>query len=156
MMKAFCVKEVLYGTKTLQKFCEKTIKRQSFTEKDALYLLRSLLSEGLFCREEADILIALDRALNCHNMILSDTITGFVVNYVVWGERPTGRIDTDKARWLAASLSAGRILGPSAIRIAREAIREAQETDEPLLRFVMQAEACQAKGCGLWGESARF
>ena len=54
--------------------------------------LRSeVLADGLTCREEADLLIALDRS----DVVLpdgwADGLTAAVVEYAVWTERRTGR-----------------------------------------------------------------
>ena len=62
-----------------------------------------------------------------------------MVDFAVWGERPTGYIDAEIARWLVASLRNGS--GPSrlAVRIAREVVREAQASDEALIAFALDA-----------------
>jgi hypothetical protein len=140
----------------LTDFIDTMIQNKRITERDALNMHKNILTEGLICRDEADLLIALDRAISDKDAAFSDILAGYIVDYVVWGERPTGRIDTDKAKWLAASLSAGHSLGSTAIRIARDAIKEAQETDEHLLTFVMKAQACEARGTGFWGEAPRL
>jgi hypothetical protein len=140
----------------LNQFIKKALKEKRITEQDALDMHKNILTEGFICRDEVDTLIALDRAIFDKDAIFSDILAGYVVDYVVWGERPTGLINEDKARWLAASLSAGHMLGSTAIRIACDAIKEAQETDEHLLTFVMKAQACEARGTGFWGEAPRL
>jgi hypothetical protein len=102
--------------------------------------LRSeVLADGLTCREEVDLLIALDRS----DVVLpdgwADGLTAAVLDYAVWTERRTGGIDAEAASWLIATLSAGAGLTDTARRIAFEVVKEADGVDESLIAFVLRA-----------------
>jgi hypothetical protein len=66
-----------------------------------------------------------------------DALVTLMVDYVVWGVRPTGSVTAEDARWLAAALEFG---GPTetAMRIAYAVVEEAQTTDEALVDFIMR------------------
>lgn len=100
-------------------------------------LQREVLSDGLSTREEADVLIALDRAATEADPAWAAYLVTAVVDFVVWGSRPTGYVDQDTARWLVTSLSCGQGPTRTACRIAFEAVKEAEQVDETLLTFVM-------------------
>jgi hypothetical protein len=103
-------------------------------------LREEVLADGLTCREDADLLIALDRS----DVVLpdgwADHLTAAVVEYAVWTERRTGTVDADAAAWLIATLSAGRGPTDTARRIAFEVVKEADSVDESLLAFVLRAK----------------
>jgi hypothetical protein len=63
-----------------------------------------------------------------------------VVDFAVWGARPTGYVDQDTARWLVATLSCGEGPSAAASRIAFEIVKEAEQVDEALL-----ASRCAAR-----------
>jgi hypothetical protein len=109
------------------------------SQADVQELARSLLRDGLGSRDDADMLIALERAVPDSHPSFADLLVSLVVDFAVWGERPTGYIDREVASWLAASLT-GRN-GPTAIgaRIALELVRAAESSDETLLAFALAA-----------------
>jgi hypothetical protein len=53
-----------------------------------------------------------------------------MVDYVVWGSRPTGRVPAEKAAWLVTTFTYGEPTR-NGVRIARAIVAEAQEV-EPL------------------------
>ena len=120
-------------------FVERVVSDKTITVGDVRLIKRDLLPHGISTREEADILISLDRAIPVTCGEWADYLVATVVDYVVWSSRPTARIDADKASWLLASLRAG--VGPTenAIRIAFECVREADFIDESLSIFLMNA-----------------
>jgi hypothetical protein len=120
-------------------FVEHVVSEKIITSDDVRLLQRDLLPHGLSTREEADILISLDRAVPVKCEEWADYLVATVVDFVVWSARPTARIDADKARWLLASLKAG--IGPTenAVRIAFECVREADFIDEAMSIFLMNA-----------------
>ncbi len=107
-------------------------------------LNRTVLPDGLTCREEADMLFGLDRAMPDADEAFGEWLVASVVDFAVWGERPTGHIDADTAHWLAASLACGR--GPTATgaRIAVEVVREAETNDPVLIAFALKANQARA------------
>lgn len=126
-------------TVSLQHFCNHTQSAGAITEADVRRLVRHVLPDGIATREEADMLIALERAVPQIAPAFGDFLIHAVVDFAVWGERPTGRIDRDTAAWLAGSL-AGRT-GPTAVgaRIAVEIVREAHASAESLTVFALEA-----------------
>jgi hypothetical protein len=124
---------------SLQVFCNRIVAAGRITHQDVLVLTRHVLPDGLTSRDEADMLIALDRCVTATDDAFADYLVASVVDFAVWGERPTGYIDADVARWLVASLRNGS--GPTlvAARIAREVVREAQTSDEALIAFALAA-----------------
>jgi hypothetical protein len=123
---------------SVQQFCNHAVSAGAISDEDLLVLKREVLPEGFMSREDADLLIALERAV-IGSDAFADFLVASVVDFAVWGTRPTGYIDRDVAVWLAASLS-GRD-GPSAVgaRIAMEVVREAQGSAEPLMVFALEA-----------------
>jgi hypothetical protein len=123
---------------SLQVFCNRIVAAGRIAAEDVQTLCRNVLPDGLTCRDEADMLIALDRVATS-DAAFGDYLVTSVVDFAVWGERPTGYIDAEVARWLVGSLSNGS--GPTALaaRIAREVVREAQASDEALIAFALAA-----------------
>jgi hypothetical protein len=121
-----------------QQFCNHAVSAGTISDEDLLVLKREVLPDGLMSREDADLLIALERAV-IGSDAFADFLVASVVDFAVWGSRPTGYIDRDVAAWLAASLS-GRD-GPSAVgaRIAMEVVREAESSAESLVAFALEA-----------------
>lgn len=124
---------------SLQDFCNRIVAAGCITAADLAFLTGELLPDGLVTRDEADLLIALDRAVAQPNAAFADFLVAAVVDLAVWGERPTGYVNAETARWLAASIGAGT--GPTATgaRIAVEVVREAQSADETLIAFALAA-----------------
>ncbi|MEH3147307.1 MAG: hypothetical protein PGN34_18590 [Methylobacterium frigidaeris] len=128
---------------SLQHFCNRIVAKGAISRDDVNELSRELLPDGLIRREEADMLIALDRAVAAADPAFADFLTAAVVDFAVWGERPTGTITADTAAWLAATLACGRGPTPLGARIAQEVVREAQATDPTLIAFALSINACR-------------
>lgn len=128
----------MVGSRLMQ-FAERVMDAQAISPDDVRSLKREVLPDGIATREEADILIALERVIGARCADFDTYMIVEVVNFVVWTSRPTGHVDADKARWLIASLRAG--VGPTdlALRIAFETVREADHVDQSLTAFVMAA-----------------
>ena len=110
----------------LQQFVDnrRRAKRMSFA--DVRKLQRDLLPDGIASREEAELLIGLYQAIGDTHPAWAGYLVGAVVEFVVWGSRPTGCIDQETARWLVSWLKSDSATG-NAERIAREAINEAHD-----------------------------
>lgn len=122
----------------LQEFIDRISNAGIVTLDDVRLLQRDLLPDGIQCEQEADLLIALDRKVRPQTDRWEEFLVSSVVEFVVWNARPTGRIDTAKAGWLVASLSAGN--GPTrrGCRIAFEVVREADSVCETLAAYAMR------------------
>lgn len=122
----------------LESFVNETVGAGEITRADVRRLARDVVPNGIETRDEADVLIALDRAIGAKDPAWSAFVIGAVVDFVVWTSRPTGIVDREAARWLVASLGCGR--GPTAVAmaIAFEVVRECELSDEELSGFVLR------------------
>lgn len=123
---------------SLYVFVEGVLEAKRIREQDVRLLQREILKDGIASREEADVLIALDRAIETADPAWAKYLVGAVVDFVVWASRPTGIVDGDKARWLTASLGCGAGPTQTAARIAFEVCKEAERTDWVLVAFAMR------------------
>lgn len=127
--------------RSLQLFCNRIVAAGRITAEDVRSLGRDVLPEGIAGRDEADMLIALDRAVTRADAAFGDFLTASIVDFAVWGERPTGYVDPEIAHWLVGSLRNGIGPTPLAARIAREVVREAQASHETLIAFALAANS---------------
>jgi hypothetical protein len=114
------------------------IDKNQITPCNVKTLAREVFADGIAARDQADILVALDRAVSAKCSEWDDFLVGAVVDFAVWASRPTGRIDRDAAHWLTTTLSAGEGPTDNAMRIAFEVVREAESCDEQLVSFAMR------------------
>jgi hypothetical protein len=131
--------------KTLRAFADAVVEHKRITLKDVRKLRRYILEDGIASREEADTLIALERAVPAEPAF-AEYLVGAVVDFAVWGARPTGYVDQDTARWLVATLSCGEGPTETARHIAFEIVREAEQVDEALLAFAMRGSRHPSRG----------
>jgi hypothetical protein len=123
---------------SLRVFVDGVVERKRIGIEDVRELSREILPDGIVSREEADVLVALDRALSDVDAAFADYLVASLVEFAVWTARPTGYVDQDTARWLETSLGCGTGPTPTAMRAAFEVVKEAQRVDEALLGFVMR------------------
>jgi len=126
-------------TASLQHFCNRIAAAGRLTPGDLRLLARDVLPDGIATRDEADLLIALERAVPDAASGFADWLVAQIVDLAVWGERPTGIVTHETAGWLAASLGGGAGPTPTGARIAFEIVREAQTSDERLIAFALKA-----------------
>ncbi len=123
---------------SLESFIHQAIGRGEISRADVHALRRDVFPNGVETRDEADLLIALDRALAEKDETWRVFMIHSVVDFVVWSSRPTGRVDRDAAEWLIASLGCGTGPSNTAVAIAFEIVREAEGSDEALVAWVMR------------------
>jgi hypothetical protein len=123
---------------SLHSFVDRVMETRTISADDVKTLERDIFPDGIVSREEADVLIALDRAVAKADAGFAEFLVRAVVDYAVWGARPTGYVNQDGARWLTQSLSCGAGPTETAARIAFEIVKEAQEVDETLLAYAMR------------------
>jgi len=128
---------------SLRVFVDTVLENQRLSGEDVKTLQRDVLADGVTSREEADVLIALDRAIADADPSWVVFLVSSITDFVVWTSRPTGYVGYEGAAWLVASLSCGK--GPirNAKRIVFEVIREAQQVDEVLLAFALRGSRGQ-------------
>ena len=130
---------------SLEQFIKGACDQGEISLADVRRLQREIMPDGVESRDEADLLVALDRAITEKHGAWSAFATQAVVDFVVWASRPTGYVDQETASWLVASLSAGRGPTPLAEAIAFDVLREAERADEILIAFVMRAAGGRAR-----------
>ena len=123
---------------SLQLFCNRIADVGVLTRDDVRVLNDELLRDGFVDREEADMLLALDRTVES-DASFADFLVAAVVDFAVWGERPTGYVTRETAAWLAGSIAGRSGPTPTGSRIAIEIVREAQSSDEALIAFALEA-----------------
>ena len=121
---------------SLREFVDRVADKTAIGEEDVKFLCQTVLEDGLISRHDAEMLLALDRSHDT-DPSWGDALVALMVDYVVWGTRPTGLVAAEDARWLAAALELG---GPTetAMRIAYAVIEEAHDIDESLIQFIMR------------------
>jgi hypothetical protein len=117
----------------LRTFINTVIDNKRITAEDVRYLKSCILENGIGSRLEADALLSLDRTLDT-DPSWAEFLTAVMVDYMVWGSRPTGRVPAEKAAWLVTAFTCGEPTG-NGVRIARAIVAEAQEVDPELLLF---------------------
>ena len=119
---------------SLREFAQQVVETKRISFGDVNRLKRSILPDGIAGREEVELLIGIDRAIGRADPAWSPWLVAAIVDFVVWGDRPTGYVDETAARWLAAALEGS----PRTARlIVSEILREAQAVD-PLLAALAQ------------------
>jgi hypothetical protein len=108
----------------LSAFVSKATAKNRITFGDMRRLQRDVLPDGAVSREEAELLITLDRNIGKTDRSWADYLVETIMEFVVWVEEPTGVIDDDTVLWLAEALSSGGALTKNGRRIAREVARE--------------------------------
>jgi hypothetical protein len=119
---------------SLREFVDQARQSKRLSFGDLRRLQRDIFPGRITSREEAELLISLDRAVEKADADWSDYLIRTVRDFVVWGLPPIGAVDREKAEWLIAALSSD---GASKTfrQIAREVVRDACEVDALLLAF---------------------
>jgi hypothetical protein len=92
---------------------------------DVQRLQRDVLPDGITSREEAETLIGLDRQVPKIDSDWALWLIPAIVQFVVWGERPTGVVQEETVNWLVTALAGDGV--PPATRMARHIAREIAE-----------------------------
>ena len=119
---------------SLRFFASRVLKTKRMDAGDRQTLERVIFSDGLRSRVEAEVLLQLARAVQPADAAWNDFVVASIVDFTVWGSRPTGYVDAATAEWLIAILSEG---GRTALtrRIARAIVTEARDVDPRLAAF---------------------
>jgi hypothetical protein len=115
-------------TASLHNFASKALEANRIRFADLRRLQRDVLPLRITTRDEAEVLLALDGTVERADRDWTEYVVPAVVQFVIWGLEPVGRIDQEKADWLAAAVAKGR--RRSAATIIREVVREAPLIDE--------------------------
>ena len=121
---------------SLRFFASRVLKTKRMDESDRRTLQRIIFSDGVRSRVEAEVLLQLSRAIKPVDPDWADFVAASIVDFAVWGERPTGYVTRETAHWLAAVLTDGGVT-PLNRRIARAIMREAQDIDPVLVEIAV-------------------
>jgi hypothetical protein len=110
---------------SLSDFATKIRNKNRICFGDVQRLQRDVLPGGITSRDEVETLLGLDRQVPKIDSDWSLFLIPAIVNFVVWGERPTGVIQEETVKWLVTALAGDGV--PPASRIARHIAREIAE-----------------------------
>jgi hypothetical protein len=128
------------NNEALETFAAKIMAKSRITFGDVCRLRRDILADGVTCREEAELLLQVDRLVRRADCSWVEWLTSAIVEFAVWSERPTGHVDADAAGWLAQELSKQGPLSKAGRRIAREIQLEAESVAEPMASLATDIE----------------
>ncbi len=133
------------GSLSLQEFVSRTGAKSRITFGDVRRLQRDVLPEGISSREEAELLLRLDGQVARADAAWTDWLVGAITDFVVWGERPTGAVESEAALWLKNLLNATGAPTKAARRIAREIRHEAEQVAEPLRSYIPDTDMSESE-----------
>src|SRR3954470_2204991 len=93
---------------------------------DVKRLQRDILPDGIGARAQAELLLTLDQTVSRADRAFADWLVAMMVDFVVWGMRPTGTVDAETAAWLTPFL-VGQRATKTTRRLARELAAEAEQ-----------------------------
>ena len=108
---------------SLQAFASNVQKAGRISFGDVQRLQRDILPDGISSRAQAELLLTLDQSVRRADRAFADWLVAMMVDFVVWGTRPTGVIDGETAAWLTPFLGGQRTR--TMRRLARELAAEA-------------------------------
>src|SRR5215211_2405298 len=108
---------------SLQAFASNVQKAGRISFGDVQRLQRDILPDGINSRAEAELLLTLDQTVSRTDRAFADWLVAMMVDFVVWGMRPTGTVDAETAAWLTPFLAGQRTR--TMRRLARELAAEA-------------------------------
>jgi hypothetical protein len=113
---------------SLRDFVCRALERKRISFGDLRRLQRDILPARITTREQAEILLALDKAVDITDRGWRDYLVKAVRDFVIWGSPPAGHIDADKAKWMMTTLSGS---SPNTARaLTREIVRQGPEFDD--------------------------
>src|SRR5688500_12091527 len=114
---------------SLREFVDRALVSRRISFGDLRRLQRDILPGRIASREEAQMLIELDRVVTTVDRDWSDYLVVTVRDFLVWGLPPAGVLNRQKADWLLSALSNGG-LTKNGRTIFREVAREARRIDD--------------------------
>ena len=111
---------------SLQAFASSVQKAGRISFGDVQRLRRNILPDGISSRAEAELLLTLDQTVSRADRAFADWLVAMMVDFVVWGLRPTGSVDAQTAAWLTPFL-VGQRATKTMRRLARELAAEAEQ-----------------------------
>lgn len=113
---------------SLEHFATKAMERSRITFGDVCRLRRDILPGGVAFRDEAELLIRIDRRVGRADGAWTDWLSRTIGEFVAWSERQSGSVAGETARWLTEELTRE---GPLT-RVGHRLMREIRLDGEPL------------------------
>jgi hypothetical protein len=123
------------NTSKLQEFVTKIAAKKRITFGDVRRLQRDVLPDGIMSRADAEHVLRLDGEVDRKDGAWTDWLVAAIVDFVVWGERPTGAVEGEAAQWLIGLLTEAGAPTRAGRRIVREIRCEADRIAEPMVTF---------------------
>lgn len=101
----------------------------------------------LMSRREAEILFEIDGAQTGESLGWKMYFVESLVEYLVFGSRPTGRISEDDAKWLLSLV--GEDWSPSVPALMRALVLQAEDLPQGLIAFAMRCGAMRTTASSL-------
>jgi hypothetical protein len=128
---------------SLRSFIDGILAKGSITVEDVSALQCEIIPDGVQSRNEIALLLDLDRRLGSGNAAWAAWLVAAIVDFVVWGERPTGYVEEATGRWLKDVLVGPGAPAPSTPLIVCEIRREAHGMAPDLLSCDWADEAIE-------------
>lgn len=98
-------------------------------------------------RREAEIMFEIDAAQSGKSRDWTAYFVESMVEFLVFGSRPTGRISADDAAWLMTMV--GEHFSPSVPELFRALILQAEDVPAPIIHYAMKCGAMRGAGSPL-------
>ena len=116
-------------SQSLRQFVDHALESRRIRFGDLQRLRRDILPGRIASQEDAEMLLALDRSIRTADRDWGDYLVATVRDFVIWGMKPVGAVNGEKAAWLLTTVSEGG-LTRNGRSIFREVTREARLIDE--------------------------
>jgi hypothetical protein len=123
---------------SLEELAARIRKKGRIGKYDVQAMEREILKDGLGSRAEAELLIALDRAVESTHFSWPVFFAAVLTDFAVWNSGRAGYIDADKAHWLLPLLAGEGATGRATRALAAIA-QEAECFDEAFFTRPMVA-----------------
>jgi len=129
---------------------ESIMEKQLIESSETLALRRWFYGEALLNREDAEALFDINAALRVSNPEFSFLFVEALTDYVLYQQRPTGRITAAKSAWLIERMGGvdGLVATVAELELLISIIEEAHEVPEELVAFAL----AQVKHSAITGE----
>lgn len=94
------------------------IGRARIDDADVASIRRKVFPLGLHTRQDAEAMFDVDQILLDKCAAWTELFAELLVDHLVWGERPTGRIEQDAAEWVLARVGGNPTLAGMATLVA--------------------------------------
>jgi hypothetical protein len=123
---------------SLQEFVSRVREARRISFGDLRRLQRDILPGRLTTREDAELLLSLDRTVHKADPDWTVYLVSTVRDFVVWGMVPVGKVDAAKAEWLALASKGSK----AARAIAKAVMDNACEVDSAVVAGLGRSRIC--------------